>query len=221
MMAMERRFYIGVIAVLSLFLIFSRLFCHQPAKNPCSEIVKQTVIQIKRDTVEVVKKDSSGWHQPKLYQRQLQPQHSPLMPLHDSDISDVLKEPEESKRDSIAKADYYTLNSYSDTNHVDGGVVVVENKVYMNRLAFQRVVTDIKSQVITEQKIVTNTVQLPTKGQMYVGPIAQGQKNDLLTAFGIQGLYKTKRDKIWTVSVLYGKGGSMIYQAGHMFKLSF
>ena len=98
---------------------------------------------------------------------------------------------------------------------------MVENKVYMNRLAFQRVLTNLKQRTITEERIVTNTIREGAKGQLYVGVVGQGQQDDPLTAFGSQFIWKTKKDKVWSLSVLYGKGGNVIYQAGHLFKISF
>lgn len=216
----ERTFYLGVIAVLLLLLFLVRT-CDKPAKcnkAHCEDQVKTSVILIKRDTIEVEKKDSTEWHKPQQQVLSLLEAKSGLKKTEVDSFAEVSKS---INRDSMAVADYFNIRDYSDTNIVEGGEVIVENKVYMNRLALQRVITNIKQKTITEEKVVTNTVKEEQRGQLYAGLIAQGQKTDPLTSFGGQFIWKTKKENMWTGSVLLSKGGQVIYQAGHLWKISF
>jgi hypothetical protein len=219
----ERFFYIGAIAVLLLLLALVKA-CDKPSlctKVHCEGQVTAATIIIKRDTVEVEKPDSSNWHKPTLVNTSLKAQEGIEIINSDRLDSNALESPKNSNRDSLALVDYWKVRAYSDTNHVEGGDVIVQNQVYMNRLALQRIIANVKQKTITEERVVTSTIKEVPKGQLFVGLIGQGQKSDPLSAFGGQILWKTKKDKIWTASVLYGKGGQVIYQAGHLFKISF
>lgn len=219
----ERFFYLGAIAVLLLLLALVKA-CDKPSqctKAHCEGQVKAATIIVKRDTVEVEKLDSSNWHKPTLVNTSLKAQEELETICGDSLDSNSLELHKNSNRDSLALVDYWKVRAYSDTNHVEGGDVIVQNQVYMNRLALQRIIANVKQKTITEERVVTSTIKEMPKGQLFVGIVGQGQKSDPLSAFGGQFLWKTKKAKIWTASVLYGKGGQVIYQVGHLFKISF
>jgi hypothetical protein len=219
----ERFFYIGAIAVLLLLLALVKA-CDKPSqctKVHCEGQDKASTIIVKRDTVEVEKTDSSHWHIPTLANTSIKTQGGLEIIKGDILNSKTLELPKNINRDSLALVDYWKVRAYSDTNHVDGGDVIVQNQVYMNRLALQRIIANVKQKTVIEERVVTNTIREEPKGQLFVGVIGQGQKSDPLNAFGGQFLWKTKKEKMWTASVLYGKGGQVIYQVGHLFKISF
>lgn len=229
MTTMERSFYCLLIAVLSILLLLSRA-CQKTSlctKKHCDKNDTVTIVTLKRDTVEIVRYDSTGWHTPKPIK--LDGDSGSQIKGVNAEVPDQFTILTELKKDSVAKADYFTLRQYSDTNQVDGGTIIVENKVYMNRLATQRVISHLNQNIITEERIVTNNVKEPSKGQLFIGPIAQGWRNDPISSFGAQAAWKTKGNRIWIVSVLYNKpgltepasSGKMLYQIGHLFKLPF
>jgi hypothetical protein len=224
----ERSFYLGVIAVLSL-LIFLQRSCTKAPKcqlTHCDEagsfIESNGIVT---DTVYLDKKDSSAWKVPKPASSSKQAQFQLPAGLADSFLhslpQSVQNASKTASRDSLALADYWNSRIFIDSSNVEGGQVIVESMVSANRLAAQRVLTNIKEKTVTVEKTVTKVIREAPRNQLYAGIIAQGMKSDVLTGFGGQLMWKSKRDKVWTASVIYGRNGSVIYQAGALFKLSF
>lgn len=220
MRSTERSFYLGFIALLLLFVVILQT-CKKSIKCDrlhCDSLQTDTVVVLKRDTVFIVKRDSSEWHHPKEYFGIIQDNQWPLI-KKDSSVTDSIHS-DNTKCDSIMK-DYFDVKYYSDTNKIRGGHVIVNNIVRNNRLAFQRVFTKWDQLLIKEKEHVSTTAFLKPKGQLFAGLIAQGQADSPLKAFGGQIAWKTKGERIWTFSVMQQLNGPVIYQAGHLFKLSF
>jgi hypothetical protein len=218
MKATERQFYLAVILILTAIIFTQRACSPKCSRQHCDELKGFKPIEVTAiDTVIEEKKDSSQWHQPKKVLVQREPSILDWIDYSDTSLQRI---EESQKKDSLAVSDWNLARFYSDTNNVEAGKVIVEAMVTKNRLGNLRVLTDLKQKTITVEKTVTNYIQAKPKGQMYFGIVAQGDQNDLLTGFGVSSVWKTKRDKIWTVSALYDRRfQTPVYQFGTYFKL--
>lgn len=214
MKATERTFYFGVIMALSIVIILLR-GC-QPKCKPCEEMKLEPIEVTAIDTVLKIVHDSSEWHKP---QEARKPQ---ILTFSTPDDQRVTQAPEMPKNDSSVISDWHLARFYSDTNCFETGNVVVEAMVTKNRLGTLRVLSNVKEKTVTIEKTITQSTPVKPRGQLYFGLLAQGDQTNLLTDFGVSGLWKTKRDKIWSLSVLYDRRfQTPVYQLGTFFKLSF
>jgi hypothetical protein len=218
MKATERQFYLAVILILTA-VIFTQRACSRPKPCNCDEVqIVQPVQNSKIDSSEAIKPDSNSWHKPKLILEQSESPRMASKPLADTSIQLVAQKP---NLDSLRASDWALVRYYEDSSHFDAGDVVVRAIVKNNRLGSLRVLPTFKQKTVTIEKTVTQTIQAKPRGQVYFGLIASGDQKDLLTGFGVSTLYKSKRDKIWSASVLYDRIlQEPVYQVGTYFKLS-
>jgi hypothetical protein len=215
----ERTFYFGVIVALGIVIILLRSCQHSPKCPPCDQIKLEPVEVTAIDTVFTEKHDSTGWHKPKEQKRPEMAQKEPLAPPADQRASFISQLPNLA---SQIDSDWHLVRYYSDTNNLEAGKVIVDAVVKFNRLGSLKVTSDLKVKTVTVEKTVTQTIQTKPRGQVYFGIVADGSQKDLLTGFGLSSLYKTKRDKIWSASVLYDRRfQAPVFQVGTYFKLSF
>jgi hypothetical protein len=221
MKATERQFYLGVIALLAFVILLLRA-CSPGKQKPCEELKDFAPIEVTRtDTVVRIVKDSTKWQKPTLEKNSREAQEAPELSWNDriylssgKNVSIV------SQNDSLLICND-SVDLYSNTFEIPEGKITVESKVKDSQLVSQRVKADIKQ--MTVEKFTERTIfkELPPKTQLYFGLLAQGDKVDLLSGFGTSLLLKTKRDKLYEVSALYGMNGKLMFQAGTLFKLSF
>ena len=107
--------------------------------------------------------------------------------------------------DSMVKV-YYAMNVFSDTFNLKYGKVYVQDSVQQNRIVGRNWAADL---LIPTEK-TTIAVKEPARNQVYFGP-----KIDYSTSVipGVGLMLKTKRDRLYGVSVSVGKtpvyGGSL------------
>lgn len=220
MKATERQFYLAVILILTA-VIFTQRACSPKCKlKHCDEVqIIEPVEHTKIDSSEAIKIDSNDWHKPRLILEQSEPPKMAQADLADTSLQLIFKS---SNKDSLIVSDWSLVRFYADSSYFESGAVIVNAMVKNNRLGSLRVFPTFKEKTITIEKTITQTIPEKPRGQMYFGLIASGDQKDLLTGFGVSSLFKTKRDKIWSASVLYDRRfQAPVFQAGTYFKLSF
>jgi hypothetical protein len=216
----ERSFYLGVIAVLSLLLFLQRA-CNHPIKAECPQEVSFIESNgIVTDTVTVEKKDSSSWHHPKeMSGASKQAQKGSIWPSNDSSFQSLPEsvrnsQKNASQKDSLALADFWKSKDYVDTFNYQAGQVIVRNRVQANNLEVQQVLLNAHEKTITVKETVTKTVKEKPHGQLFAGILFQGHQFEILSGFGGQFIYKSKKDNVWTGAVMFTTSGQKIYQIG-------
>jgi len=196
----ERHFYFGIIAVLTIIILFLQM-CK--GKKDCPEIA--TVI--KTDTVYIPKTDTTIIYKPK-----------PFLIVKNDTIykDDTLYLVEVVQADTAAiLADYYATRYYKDSAKVDYGTVFINDSVSRNRITSRKVITDFNIPV------VTNTVTLEKKRtQLYAGFSFTGNKYQPIYGFGGDLMLKTKRDRVYELGALMIGDGVIYYRLGIKFKLT-
>jgi hypothetical protein len=196
----ERQFYFGIIAVLTIIILFLQM-CK--GKKDCPEIT--TVI--KSDTVYIHKTDTTTIYKPK-----------PVLIVRNDTIfkEDTLYWVEVEHADTAAiLRDYFATRFYSDSQAVQYGNVIINDSVSRNRITSRKVITDFNFPV------VTNTVTVEKKhSQLYLGFSFTGNKVHPIYGFGGDLMLKTKRDRIYEIGALYIAEADIFYRFGTKFKLS-
>lgn len=117
--------------------------------------------------------------------------------------------------------DYLAKNIYQDTVKIDSfGHLVIYDTVQSNKLGQRSYAADYKIPIIRDSVFITNTVEAPKKGQLYIGGGLASNKNMQNTGhIGI--LYKTKKDKIVGVYAAVLPGMQIGYGIQTYWKLTF
>lgn len=125
--------------------------------------------------------------------------------IHDTTIYVKIPTFDSLQLDSMVKV-YYAMNVFSDTFNLKYGKVYVQDSVQQNRIVGRNWGADL---LIPTEK-TTIAVKEPARNQVYFGP-----KIDYSTSVipGVGLMLKTKRDRLYGVSVSVGKtpvyGGSL------------
>jgi hypothetical protein len=110
---------------------------------------------------------------------------------------------------------------YEDTFKIGTfGHVIVYDTVKNNSLGLRSYMADYKLPIIRDSIFITNTVEAPSKGQLYIG--GGFASNKALSNTGHLGiLYKTKKDKIVGAYVAVLPGMQIGYGVQSYWKLTF
>lgn len=220
-MKTERSFYLGVIAVLAVIIFFQRA-CNRPQeckKQHCEEMESVKIEPIS-DTTSKIISEEVGWHKPKEVSRPAISKRSESgqkAPISSADEYFISSQPESGSNELQLADKCNELHFYSDTNQIEAGKVIVESVVQDNELKAQKVKTDLKQ--VTIEKTIVKTVKEEPRGHFYFGIVGQGQRANLLNAFGGSVIWRSKREKVFQASVLIDQTGSKAYQLGTFFKL--
>jgi hypothetical protein len=118
--------------------------------------------------------------------------------------------------------EYLAKRIYADTLNIPElkGSFVVNDTVKNNSLIGRSWITDYTVPIITNTTTITNTIEAPRKGQVYIGGGLAFNKD--LTNIGHLGiLYKTKKDKIIGGYVAVIPGMQISYGLQSYWKLNF
>lgn len=182
------------VTVLFLLILLYRAECGRPVVVPN---VNKVVIDGKK--YEVIKKVTDTQ-----YVKYTEKGKSDTV-VHDTTIYVKIPTLDSLQLDSLAKL-YYAMNVFSDTLSLKYGKIYVQDSVQQNKIVGRNWGADL---LVPVEK-TTITVKEPPRNQIYFGPKLD-YNNTIVPGVGM--MLKTKRDRIYGVSVSIGKtpiyGGSL------------
>lgn len=110
-----------------------------------------------------------------------------------------------SQYEEIARK-YYSTTLYKDSLTLrdslgkDVGQILINDSVSKNAILARDINYKLRFPTITNTNTITNTVTLPSKGQVYIGGQVLGNQNDFINGANALLLYKNKRDVIYGIS---------------------
>lgn len=195
---------IALIGVLIIFLLFKK--CGNSSGTTTKvdtvyqkEIVKETSYIPKLDTVYYVR-DKIRFKWDTLYEERL------VLDTTDTNYDVYI--------DTCNYAEFYSTKIYKDTVRNKYGFVAIKDTISQNRLQGRGISSEFNIPIVT--KTITEK-----RNQLYVGAGMFGSETELLKGYEAGLLFKTRQDRILSLSYNQTFNGDHFYKAGVYFKLSF
>ncbi len=110
---------------------------------------------------------------------------------------------------------FFRSNDYKTIFDIQYGKITVFDTLKQNEL----VGTNLISDIIVPEKIITITKSAPPSRQIYVGGGIVGDPKDLINGAFVGGLYKDRKDRIFGANVIYDDG--LKYSLSSYWKIKF
>lgn len=110
---------------------------------------------------------------------------------------------------------YFKRNDYKTIFEIQYGKITVFDTLKQNEL----VGTNLISDIIVPEKIITITKTSPPSRQIYVGGGIIGNPDDLVNGGFVGGLYKDRKDRVFGANVIYDDG--IKYSVSSYWKIKF
>lgn len=111
--------------------------------------------------------------------------------------------------------DYSTHRLYIDTLNLDNGNIIIKDTLYKNRIESRYWVSNIREKIITKEKFK----ELPLKNSFYIGFNLFQEKPLMFNSFSSSFLLKTKKDKIFILSLGIDKNIKPILGTSYFLKI--
>lgn len=195
---------LALIGVLIIFLLFKK--CGNSGGTTVridtvyqKEIVKETSYVPKLDTVYYVR-DKIRFKWDTLYEERL--------------VLDTTRSDYDTYIDTCNYSEFYSTKIYKDTIRSQYGFVAIKDTISQNRLMGRGTNSEFNIPVVTK----TVTIR---RNQLYAGAGMFGSETEFLKGYEAGLLFKTKQDRILSLSYNQTFNGDHFYKAGVYFKLSF
>lgn len=119
--------------------------------------------------------------------------------------------------DTCNYTEFYLTRIYKDTIRNQYGYVAIKDTVSQNRIQGRGTSSEMSIPVVTK----TITLKQPKRNQLYLGAGLFGSETDVLKGYEAGLLFKTRQDRILSLSYNQNWDGDHFYKAGVYFKLSF
>lgn len=185
-----------VLAAIVLIIIVRRCACG-PSDPPVIEkkIIDTVYIYTKKDTMYVPKEI-----------KVVQTQYVPKYITDTLEIREVVF-----KNVDTAKIlrDYYAARFYSDTQKIDYGKIIINDRISRNRIIGRRLVVEQNIPVVEK----TITLKEKKRNVLYAGLSVVGNEDDFVHAIGADLGMKLKNDKFVGVGIKSIRNGTLYYEA--------
>jgi hypothetical protein len=115
------------------------------------------------------------------------------------------------------REDYFATRVYKDTIKNQYGKVIINDTISQNKIMGRNVKTDLNIPIVTK----TVTLIQPKRSQLYFGGGLFGNETKVLSGYEAGLMFKTKQDRILSLSYNQIFNGQHYYKASVYFKLSF
>lgn len=194
-------FIITIILSLIGFFIFNKC-----TDNSISNVIvngkKQQVVKTVIDTVFVTKVLTKYMKGKDIYHTEIKTYKSDTLFINRVDTVKVLK-------------DYSTIRYYVDTLILNDGFIIIKDTILNNKIESRNWLSNINEKIITKQIYIKE----PSKNNIYIGLNLNQEKQFKFNSFSTSFLLKTKKDKIFVLSLGIDKNSQPILGTSYYFKI--